>query len=105
MLHVPGQSMLPGLLVTLPSPPVATVRVCGVSPNGALTTLTESALTVQEPRPVHAPPLHPPNTEPVPAVAVSVALVPNGSIVLQFPGQAMPTGEVTVPSPLTTAVT
>jgi hypothetical protein len=57
--------------------------------------------TTQLPIPLHPPPLHPVNTDPAPAVAVKVTVVPPGKRSLQSPPQLIPAGvDATVPVPV-----
>ena len=66
------------------SPPIAAFCATGLmkamlyilGPNGAVTVIADVSVTTHEPVPLHPPPDQPVNTEPEPAAAVSVTLVP-----------------------------
>src|SRR2546426_3524880 len=92
-LHVTPQSMPAGLLLTVPMPlPVlVTVRV---SPcvKVALTACAALMVTTQVPMPLHPPPLHPENTEPLVGVAVKVTCMPLANAALHVTPQSMPAG-------------
>src|SRR5262249_34393109 len=91
-----------GVLVTVPLPLPALVRVsAGVAIKVAVTVVAAVRVTVQEPSPVHPPPLQLPKRTPMVAVALSVTLVPWSKAALQVSPQLIPTGLlVTVPIPV-----
>jgi hypothetical protein len=102
-VHVAPQVIPDGLLLTVPLPLPArvTVNVATVRLNVAVTDVFADSFTVQGPVPLHVPPDHPPNTELVPAVAVSVTVVPLLKLALQAVPQLIPAGLlVIVPVPL-----
>jgi hypothetical protein len=106
-LHVPGQLIPLGLLVTVPEPSgvSATCRV-GFDANVAVTELATVKAIVQGPVPLHPAPLQPANEEPELESAVSVTWVFVAKEALQAAaGQLIPLGLlVTVPGPLTLTV-
>ena len=69
--------MIPaGLLVTVPGPFAATLRLkVDVTTKVALTVVAAVMLTVQTPVPLHPPPLQPVKVEPGAGVAMSVTAV------------------------------
>jgi hypothetical protein len=96
-----------GLLVTLPGPVVATVRLGNEArPKVAVMLFAASIVTVQvEPVPEQAP-LQPVKIDPFTGVAVKVILVPKSKEALQVLPQSTPAGlEVTVPLPVPALVT
>ena len=107
-LHVSGQLMPAGLLVTVPLPVPATLTVSGWGVTGggskvkvAVTLRACVMLTVQGPVPLHPSPLHPANVAPLAAAAVNVTLVPASKAALHAAGQLMPAGLlVTMPLPV-----
>lgn len=85
---------------TVPLPLLLTLKVKGEL-NVAVTVLSESIVTVQEPVPEHPPPDHPSKVEPDAAVAVRVTVVSVVTDAVQVEPQSMPEGvEVTVPLPV-----
>jgi hypothetical protein len=106
-LHVPGQVMPAGMLVTVPDPLPATVtdKAKVTVLKVAVTAWAALIVTVQVPVPVQAL-LQPAKVEPVAGISVKVTLVPLGKFALQVPGQLIPVGAlVTVPDPLPITVT
>ena len=94
-----------GVSVTVPAPvparSTASGKVCTVAVNVALTSLAAVIVTVHVVAVAGVQPVHPPNVEPAPAVAVSVTTVPLGWGSVQSAPQLMPAGvEVTVPVPV-----
>lgn len=86
--------------VPLPVPLLLTVKV-GKTANAAVTVLSESIVTAQDPVPEHPPPDHPLKVEPDAAVAVRVTVVPVVTDAVQVEPQSMPEGvDVTVPLPV-----
>jgi hypothetical protein len=91
-LHVPGQLMPAGLLVTVPVPLPAKVTVSGkITLKVAVTDFEASMVTEQEPLPEQAP-LQPVKMEPAAACAVRVTRVPSENPNTHLPGQLMPAG-------------
>src|SRR5207237_1439302 len=74
-LHVAGQLMPPGELVTVPLPLSLTVIVTVLGTNNAVTPSVALKATVQLPVPLHAP-LQPPKSQPFAGVAVKLTCVP-----------------------------
>src|SRR2546426_4417964 len=72
------QEIPAGPLVTSPAaePREVTVNVTETGANVAVTVVAALTVTVQAPVPLHPPPLHPANTDPPTAVAVSETVVP-----------------------------
>lgn len=107
VLHVPGQLIPAGVLVTVPLPPaMVTLNVSG-GPlvKVAVTDWLPFIATVQAPFPLQAPP-QPLNTDPLLAVAVNVTLVPLLNPALHVLPQEIPAGLLlTVPAPLPASVT
>ena len=99
--HVAPQLIPVGALVTVPLPVPARVRVkVNSGTKVAVTEVFAFIATVQVPVPVHAPPLHPVNTEPADAAAVKITLVPELYGAEHVAPQLMPVGAlVTVPLP------
>jgi hypothetical protein len=99
--HVAPQLMPAGALVTVPLPVPDRVRVkVKRGTKLAATEVFAFINTVQVPVPVHAPPLHPVNTEPAVAAAVRITLVPELYGAEHVAPQLMPEGTlVTVPLP------
>lgn len=91
-LHVPGQLMPAGLLVTVPAPFPARVTVSGTS-NLKVAVTDADALKVTEhvPVPEHGP-LQPVNTDPEATCAVKVTMVPSEKPNTHLLGQLMPAG-------------
>src|SRR5215471_9470833 len=107
-LHVAGQLIPAGLLVTVPLPVPATLTVsgCGSKVKVAVTLRAWVMLTVQGPVPLHPSPLQPANVAPLAAAAVNVTLVPASKVALHAVGQLMPAGLlVTVPLPVPATLT
>ncbi len=104
-VHVPGQLIPDGLLVTEPSPEVVTVRAnCGVKLAETETGVLPIVST-QAPVPLHASP-HVAKTELAPGAADIVTVDPSGNVAVHVPGQVIPAGElVMVPDPVVAAVT
>ena len=91
-VHVPGQLMPAGLLVTVPVPFPARVTVSGNS-NLKVAVTDSDALIVTEHVPVpEQAPLQPVKTEPVAACAVKVIMVPSENPNTHLLGQLMPAG-------------
>lgn len=91
-LHVPGQLMPAGLLVTVPVPLPAKVTVSGrTNLKVAVTEFDALIVTEHVPVPEQAP-LQPVKTEPVAAFSLRVTTVPSGKPWTHFPGQLMPVG-------------
>ena len=107
-LHVPGQLMPAGALVTVPEPVPAIVTDNAKFATGLKVAVTDCAafiFIVQLPVPVQAP-LHPAKVEPAAALTVRVTLVPPAKVALHVPGQLMPAGVlVTVPEPVPATLT
>jgi hypothetical protein len=98
------QLMPAGTLVTVPTPvpTLATVKEKIPGLNTAVTDFAALIVTVQVPVPEQAP-LQPPNTAPVPGVAVRVTVVPTLKSWVQALPHEMPAGllvTVPVPAPL-----
>src|SRR5207249_436204 len=90
--------------VTVPEPTTATSSEY-VGANEAVTCTAAPTVTMQLAVPVHAP-LHPVNTEPGAAAAVSVTVVPAANVAVQVPlVQSMPAGELTTWPPEPDSVT
>ena len=103
-LHVLGQVMPAGLLVTVPVPVPAlcTERMIGAAVilKVAIAVTVALGASLHEDVPVQAPD-HPANVEPDVAVAVSVTDVPLAKLALHVLGQLMPAGLlITVPAPV-----
>jgi hypothetical protein len=111
-LHVGGQTIPAGLLVTVPVPVPARLTLSKsvfwtiVLLNTAVTcSLALSVTTQLELPPVHAP-VHPAKDEFVPAVAVRVTSVPGSKSALHVEPQLMPAGLLeTLPWPVPARVT
>lgn len=96
-----------GLLVTvpLPVPALFTVTVEVSRLNVAVTVCAADIVTVQLPRPLHAP-LHPVKAEPTAELAVRVTIVPLEYEEEQVAPQLTPAGLlVTVPAPVPALLT
>jgi hypothetical protein len=106
-LHVPGQLIPVGTLVTMPEPlPAIVTDNAKFMTNVAVTVCAALIVTVQLPVPVQPPPFHPVKVEFAAALADNVTLVPLAKLALQVPGQLIPVGTlVTVPDPLPAIVT
>ena len=107
-LHVGGQLIPGGALVTAPAaePPTTTVSEKLCSANVAVTAVTAVTVITQVPVPLHPPPLQPVNTEPGASVAISVTAVPLTKLAVQVAPQSIPVGLlVTVPAPGPAVVT
>jgi hypothetical protein len=106
-LQVAPQSIPAGELVTLPLPPLVTVRANWpgeVLAKLAVTLFAASTVTVQVAVPEQAP-LHPVNWYPLSGVAVRVTGVPLLKGALQVLPQSMPAGELVIlPLPLLVTV-
>src|SRR5688572_2955433 len=91
-----------GFDVTVPVPvPVLVTTSVKLRANDALTAVSPLTVKVQPAVPVQPPPLQPRKLEAPDGAAASVTWVPNGTDMVQAPGQLMPAGvEVTVPVPL-----
>lgn len=88
------------LTVPLPLPANVIVSVAMVELNVAVIDVFAFIVTVHVPVPLHEAPDHPPNTEFVPGLAVSVTCVPAAKLTLQAVPQLIPAVElVTVPVP------
>jgi len=101
-LHVDGQLIPAGLLVTLPVavPGRVTVNIGGPCVKEAETDVLLFKVTTQAPMPLQAPP-HPAKFEPAPGVCVNVTCVPVGKFAAQTVPQLIPAGVlVTVPVPV-----
>lgn len=86
--------------VPLPVPLLLTLKVYGPA-KVAVTVLSESIVTVQEPVPEHPPPDQPVKVEPDAGVAARIAVAPLVTFAVQVEPQLMPAGEeVTVPLPV-----
>lgn len=96
------QLMPLGLLVTVPPPVPDLVTVTAVLAAALKTAVTVAfPVTAHITVPEHPPPLHPANTDPGEAEAVSVTDVPASNRLTQAPPQSIPAGvEVTVPAPV-----
>jgi hypothetical protein len=106
-VHVPGQLIPLGLLVTVPPLPGATTTCrTGFEAKVAVTELAAAKVTVHGPVPLHPAPLQPVNELPEPASALRVTAVLAGKGALHAPeGQRIPLGLlVTDPGPLTLTV-
>jgi hypothetical protein len=108
-LHVLGQLIPVGLLVTVPDPVPADVteraKVVTVVLNVAVTDLAALIVTLHDPAPLQAP-LQPAKVEPEPATSVRVTTVPLLKFALQVLGQVIPVGLLlTVPDPVPAKVT
>lgn len=91
-VHVPGQLIPDGLLVTVPAPFPATVTVSGKSNlKVAVTDCDAVKVTEHVPVPEHAP-LQPVKTAPVAAFAVKVTPVPAANPNTHLFGQLIPAG-------------
>lgn len=91
-VHVPGQLIPAGLLVTVPVPFPAGVTVSGKS-NLKVAVTDSDALNVTEHMPVpEQAPLQPVKTEPAATFAVKVTIVPSANPNTHLPGQLMPAG-------------
>ena len=108
-LHVVPQTIPAGLLVTvpIPAPFLVTVRVNVLGPaNTAVTVWSAFITTLQEPFPLHPPPLQPVNVEPPAGAAVSTTVLPVAKSAAQVVPQEIPLGLlVTVPVPVPDLVT
>src|ERR1700686_3723942 len=101
-LHIEGQLIPAGLLVTLPVsvPGRVTVSVGGPCVKEAETDVLLFKVTTQAPMPLQAPP-HPAKFEPPLGVCVNVTCVPVGKFAAQTVPQLIPAGVlVTVPVPV-----
>lgn len=86
--------------VPLPVPLLLTLKVYGPA-KVAVTVLSESIVTVQEPVPEHPPPDQPVKVEPDAGVAARITVAPLVTFAVQVEPQLMPAGEeVTVPLPV-----
>ena len=107
-LHVEGQLIPAGVLVTAPTPLPGRVTVNIGGPLCTKEAETEALLfkvTMQAPVPLHAPP-HPAKLEPEPGVGVNVTWVPTGKFAPQVLPQLIPAGVlVTTPVPVPESVT
>ena len=98
--RVAGQSMLPGLEVTVPVPPPAMVMVRVCVPAGASKVAVQLRSTVIVTLLLQPVPVQPPKVDPPVGVGVSVTAVPVTNPSEQVPGQLMLPGfDVTVPVP------
>ena len=91
--------MMPaGELVTVPPPPLVTVRACCGGPNAAVTDWFDPIVIEHAPVPVQAP-LQPLKTNPEPGAAARLTTVPDAYVAEHVPVvQEIPDGElVTVP--------
>ena len=107
-VHVPGQLIPAGLLVTVPEPAMVTARLAFTAVNVAVTAWLELRVTAHVPVPEHPPPLQMVKTEFAFGVAVSVTIVLGVKLAEQVPtpGQLIPAGLlVTVPPPVPASVT
>lgn len=105
LLHVVGQLIPAGVLVTVP-PPVGEIMTCsvGFAVKVAVTEVAAETVTLQAALPLQAPP-QPVNVNPVPAVAVNVTWVPLVKVAVQVGPQLIPDGLLaTVPVPVTATV-
>jgi hypothetical protein len=92
LLHVVGQLMPAGLLVTVPVPLPAKVAVSGkTNLNVAVADFDAVIVTEQEPVPEQAP-LQPVKMEPAVEFALRVTLVPSEKPRTHLPGQFIPVG-------------
>jgi hypothetical protein len=108
-VHVLGQLIPAGALLTVPVPVPATVTISGKAVEEtlkvAVTDLAAVMETEQAPTPEQAP-LHPAKVDPEPGVAVRMTDVPLTKFAVQALGQAMPPGAlVTEPEPDPVSVT
>lgn len=91
-VHVPGQLMPAGLLVTFPVPVPASVTVSGKrSLKVAVTDSDALKVTEHVPVPEHAP-LQPVKTDPAATFAVKVTMVPSANPNTHLLGQLIPAG-------------
>src|SRR5271165_7566330 len=106
-LHVPGQLIPAGLLVTVPEPTRVTETLAATFVNCAVTNWLEFRTTSQLPEPEHPSPLQAVKTELTSGAPVSWRGVPVGKLAVQrVPLQVMPAGTlVTVPVPVPIKVT
>jgi hypothetical protein len=105
-LHVVGQSMPPGELVTVPLPLAVTESVLPVWLKVAITSWNAFIVTVQLPLPMHAPP-QPRNNQPEFGFALRVTCATPAKFAKQAPPppQLTPEGElVTVPEPCSSTI-
>ena len=106
-LHVPGQLIPVGVLVTVPVPLPASVtdKAKFTVLKVAVTDCEALIVTVQMPVPEQAP-LHPANVEPADGLAVKLTVEPLAKLALHVPGQLMPAGVLeTVPVPVPARLT
>lgn len=107
-VHVPGQLIPAGLLVTVPVPTMVTETVAVTAVNVAVTAWLLVRVTAHVPVPEHPAPLQPAKVEFAFAVAVSVTAVLGAKLAehVPTPGQVIPAGLlVTVPPPVPASVT
>jgi hypothetical protein len=106
-VHVPGQLIPAGELVTVPVPGPLVVTAndtCGVVVKVAVTAVAAVGVMEQAPDPLHAPPQLA-NENPVPGVSARVTCVPESKFAEHVLGHVMPAGVlVTVPVPETVTV-
>jgi hypothetical protein len=100
--------MPPGddVIVPLPPPARATIRVVGALTKLAVTVVDDDIVTTHGPLPMQPPPLHPAKVEPGAGVAWSETSDVAGKFSVQSAPQSMPAGdETTVPLPVPPRVT
>jgi len=105
--HVPPQSIPAGLLFTVPVPVPSLVRLSECPWRKVAVTLAAAPTVSWQvvPEPVHAP-LHPPNKDPCPGMAVRVTTVPLAKVASHADPQSIPAGLlVTDPAPVPDFVT
>jgi hypothetical protein len=103
-VHVPGQLIPAGVLVTVPLPETVTVSWAADVAEKVAETDSLLASTSLQVAPLHAPP-NPAKFDPESALAVSVTAVPFVKLAAQLPGQLMPAGAlVTVPLPVSATI-
>jgi hypothetical protein len=102
-VHIDGQLIPVGELVTVPLPDTLTLSVYWVVANVAVTLCAAFIVTTQLPTPLQAP-LQPEKPKPFAGVAVKVTAVPALKLALHVEGHVTPVGElVTLPLPDTVA--
>jgi len=99
-VHVPGQLIPAGLLVTLPVPLPDVVTVSAApAVNVAVTVSAAVMVSLHVDEPVQAP-LQPPKRSLLPGVALRVTCMFCGKLAVQVPGQLIPAGLLVMVPPL-----